>query len=135
MAYDTKLYLRDSAVSNSLFAPLSTGTVLTSPNKILLPGVPLRGLELNVVAPAMVSTASLVVELWQAVTTGATFIRYRSFPAITAAGDYHFRFHLDPGYQAVAATFSLSGATGAGFGNVDVRIGMDQGAWGNPNPT
>ena len=130
MAFDSRLYLRSYAASNSLASLANAaGTVVITP-KILLPGVPLRGLNINVVVPAIASTPSLVVELWEGVSTGATFRLLKALPAITAAGDYNYRFHLSPGYYAVGATLSLAGGTGTGTGNTDVRIGMDLGAHG-----
>lgn len=134
MAFDSRLYLRDSAVSSSLFAPLSTGTVVATP-KILLPGVPLRGLNVNVITTAAVSTPSLVVSLMGGVSTGATLVEFARLPAITTVGDYNYRFNPPPGYFAVGASLSLAGATGAGLGNVEVRIGMDLGAHGNSQGT
>jgi len=130
MAYDSRLYLRSSAASGSFFAPTSAGKV-EGTQSILLPGVPLRGLNLNVITTAAVSSPNLVVALLGAVSTGATFTEFARFPAITTVGDYNFRFSPPPNYYAVAASLSLSGATGAGMGNVEVRIGMDLGAQGN----
>lgn len=136
MAFDSLLYLRDAAVSGSFFT--GDSTQLTSryrTKNILLPSVPLRGLNLNVVLPAAVSTPSLQVALLQAVSTGATFTEFRRFPAITTSGDWNYRFHLDPGNYAVSASLTITGSSGAGVGNLDIRIGLDLGAHGNANPS
>lgn len=136
MAFDSLLYLRDTAVSGSFFT--GDSTQLTSryrTKNLLLPGSPLRGLNLNVVSNAAVSTPSLQVALLQAVSTGATFTEFARFPAITNSGDWNFRFQLSPGYYAVSASLTITGSSGAGLGNLDIRIGMDLGAHGNANPS
>jgi len=134
--FDSLLYLRDNAVSGSFFT--GDSTQLTSryrTKNILLPSSPLRGLNLNVVAPAAVSTPSLAIALLQAVSTGGTFTEFARFPAITTSGDYNFRFQLSPGYYAVSASLTITGSSGAGLGNLDIRIGNDLGAHGNANPS
>lgn len=133
MAYDSLLYLRDSAVSASLWT--GDSTQLTSryrTKNILLPGVPLRGLMVNVTASAVASTPSLQIALLEAVSTGGTFTEFRRFPAITAAGDYRFRFQMDAGNYALSASITVVGSSGATLGNVDIRIGDDLGAHGDP---
>jgi hypothetical protein len=136
MAYDSKLYLHDPAVSASLWIGGNTytsGSNSTSP--ILLPGVPLRGLNLNMVLNSVLSTPALEVHLWEGVSTGATHYLFRSFPTrITAVGEYNMRFHLDKGYYSLKAQYSFSAvaaSSGCGFPGAIIRVGMDGGAQGN----
>jgi hypothetical protein len=140
MAYDSKLILHDPAVSASLWVGGNTwtsGSNSTSP--VLLPGTPLRGLNLNMVFNSIVAAAAsrgaLEAYLWEGVSTGATHYLFRKYPVpITAVGQYNMRFHLDKGYKSVKFQYSFSastGASGAGFPGALIRIGMDEGAWGN----
>lgn len=136
MAYDSKLILHDPAVSASLWVGGNTWTSGSSSTAaILLPGTPLRGLNLNAVFNSKLSTPALELHLWEAVSTGATFYRFRTYPtAITALGEYNMRFHLDPGYRAVKLQYSFSAvaaSSGCGFPGAIVRIGMDRGANGD----
>lgn len=136
MAYDSQLYLHDPAVSASLWVGGNTWTSgSNSTSSKLLPGVPLRGLNLNVVVNSVLSTPALQLYLWEAVSTGATHYLFRTFPTpITTTGEYNMRFHLDKGYFAVKAQYSFSavaGSSGCGFPGAMIRIGMDRGAGGN----
>lgn len=140
MAYDAKLILYDAATSGSIYVGANTAldrSLVLATDGILLPGTPLRGLNLNVVLPVAQSTPSLAIWLQEAVSVGVsaagwwTFAQYPRL--ITAAGEYNTRFHLNKGYPAVRVAWSLSsGLSGGGFGaSAVVRIGMDRGAFGN----
>ncbi len=136
MAYDSKLYLHDPAVSASLWVGGNTwtsGSNSTSP--VLLPGTPLRGLNLSMVFNSVLSSPALQVYLWEGVSTGATHYLFRQYPTvITATGEYNMRFHLDKTYKSVKVQYSFSaqaGSSGCGFPGAIIRIGMDRGAWGN----
>lgn len=133
MAYDSKLYLHDHAVSASLWIQGNTFTSgSNSTAAILLPGTPLRGLNCNTVIASILSTPSLNLYLWEGVSTGATHYLFRQYPVpITAVGEYNMRFHLDKGYPSVKAQYSITGSSGAGFPGADIRIGLDRGAFGN----
>lgn len=136
MSYDSQLYLHDPAVSASLWVGGNTWTSgSNSTASKLLPGVPLRGLNLNMVFNSVLSTPSLKVYLWEGVSTGATHYLFRQFPTdITAVGNYNMRFHLDKGYFAVKVQYSFSanaGSSGCGFPGAIIRIGMDAGSHGN----
>lgn len=132
MAYDTNLYIRSAAASNTLWTGASATTIsVQQTGMILLPGVPLRGLNVNVVVPSAASTPTLSIALFEAVSTGGAPVRFRTLPNITTAGDYNFRFALDPTYYAVGATITVAGSSGATFGQAEIRIGMDLGAGGN----
>lgn len=133
MAYDSKLYLHDHAVSASLWVgnnAWTSGSNSTAP--VLLPGTPLRGLNCNIVITSILSTPSLDLYLWEGASTGATHYLFRKYPVpITAVGNYDLRFHLDKGYPSVKAQYSITGSSGCGFPDADIRIGMDEGAYGN----
>lgn len=118
MAFDKQLLLRDGSVSGSLTASGST------PIKVL-PGTPIRGLQCAVRVPAEGgSTPTLTIELLQAVSSGASFAGCRTYPAtISAKGVYKFRFHLDKGYKALRARYTVAG-TSADLGAVDIEIGL-----------
>ena len=137
MAYDSHLYIYDPAVSASLWIGDSTQVTGSFLSKALnLPGVPLRGLNLNMVLNSVTSTPTMQVYMYEASTSGATTFRlFRKYPlTITGTGEYNMRFHLDKGFQGVKVGFSFSGlqnSSGCGFPGAIVRIGMDQGAWGN----
>ena len=136
MAYDSKLYLHDPDVSASLWVGGNTwtsGSNSTSP--VLLPGTPLRGLNLNMVFNSILSTAAVEVYLWEGVSTGATHKLFRKYPStITAIGEYNMRFHLDKGHKSVKAQYSFSAvaaSSGCGFPGAIIRIGMDGGMGGS----
>lgn len=138
MAFDSQLYLRDgaAAASGSLYTGFNTALTnggVQTPLK-LLPGVPLRGLNVQIVVPAAVSTPTLAMALVEAVSTGGGIRALKPIPNITAAGVYNYRFHLSPGYYAVGASLTVTGSSGGGFGAVDIRIGESLGAHGNANP-
>lgn len=132
MAYDSKLYLRAHSVSGvfSTASELTISEISVLP--LVLQGTPLRGLNCNIIVPSAISTPSLTLSLYEATISGGTYVRFRTYPgSITAAGEYNLRFHLDKGYTALKALYTLSGSTGVSVGNLDVRIGLDRGAWGN----
>mgnify|MGYP001239064654 CR=1 FL=1 len=137
MAYDSKLYLHDAAVSASLWIGGNTFTSYSvTTAAIALPGGPLRGLNLNMVFNSVLSTPALEVYLWEGVSTGATHQLFRAFPGrITAVGNYNMRFHLDKGMKSIKLQYSFSNVggtnSGAGFPGAIVRVGMDGGAYGN----
>lgn len=139
MAYDKQLVLFDASVSGSVYVGANTAldrSLVLATDGILLPGTPLRGLNFNVVLPVAQSTPSLQIWLQEAVSTGvsaAGWWTFRQTPRlIAAAGEYNYRFHLDKGYPALRAAFSLSsGLSGGGFGaSAVMRIGMDLGTYG-----
>lgn len=136
MAYDAQLVLYDAANSGSVFTSANVELAATTKttDAILLPGVPLRGLNLNVVLPVAQSTPSMVLTLLEGASTGAAHYPFRTYPVpITAAGEYNMRFHLDKGYPSLKARWTISsGISGGGFGaSAIIRIGMDRGAYGN----
>lgn len=138
MAYDSQLVLRDSAVSNSFWMASIYPITESSPTPILLPGTPLRGLNLNLRMTTFtnVVSCSLEVAIMAGVSTGATHYVIRKFPkwidtTSWRGGDMNIRFHLDKGYPSVKAWYTISGGTGCSVGNLDIRIGLDRGAYGN----
>lgn len=141
MAYDAQLILRDSAAANSgSLAVVSTALTGTFTTPVLvLPGTPLRGLDLNIVAVGANSLPAVQVILQEAVSSGATFNTFRQWPTnITAAGEYNMRFHLDHDvvgnklYPAIRALLSVTcTSSGGGFTTFNVKVGMDAGAYGN----
>ncbi len=137
MAYDAKLILYDASASGSIFtsanAQLAATTFTT--DAILLPGTPLRGLNLNVVLPVAQSTPSMILTLLEGASTGAAHYPFRQYPVpITATGEYNLRFHLDKGYPSIKARWTISsGISGGGFGaSAVIRIGLDKGSYGWP---
>lgn len=140
MPYDKQLILYEASTSGSIFVGANTAldaSLSMSSPAILLPGTPLRGLNINVILPVAQSTPSMKFLLQEAVSTGVsaagwwTFAQYPRL--ITATGEYNFRFHLTKGYPAIRAAWSISsGLSGGGFGaSAVIRIGMDRGAFGN----
>ena len=139
MPYDAQLYLRASSVSGSFYLTNGLIPVPESTAPILLPGTPLRGLNCNIRMTTMTPTASasLVFALMEGASTGATHYVFRQFPnqidsTNWRGGDVNLRFHLDKGYPSLKAWYTMSfPATAGGVGSLDIRVGMDKGAYGN----
>lgn len=134
MAFDSKLYFWDPAVSASLWVGDSTQITSGILSKTLKLGMPLRGLNANIVLNSVTSSPQLEVWLYEASTSTGTFLRFRRFPQILAGTtNANARFHLDRGFPWLKFGFSFGAGTssGGGFPNAIVRVGADGGAHGN----
>lgn len=137
MAFDSLLYFWDPAVSASLWVGDSTQIASGIFSKVIkLPGVPLRGLNLNIVLNSVTSSPRMDVNLYECSTSTGTFFHFRRVQqTLSTTGVANARFHLDKGFPFLKVGFSFIAGTssGGGFPGGIVRVGMDGGAYGNGN--